>query len=316
MIVSKNCAACHEFAPPGEKKSLEPTPAAHDFAAIAKNPTGGCLADHAPDGKVPQFGPALDRSAAAEFLRQALAAPATPAPGEFARLTLERMNCTGCHERNSCGGLAKVDVLKLAENQSPQMAELVSPPPLTNVADKLLGTYIDAVLFDGRRSRPWMSLRMPQFAKPLVANIPTGLAALDGDRLRMEPQRLADDKALDNAGRTLVGSKGFGCTKCHDMLGKPSGGTRGPDLSLVADRVNFDWFDRWMIDPQRIQPGTRMPTVFLNGVSPYKDILGGDAERQRLAIWLYLSHSKTMPPPEGLEGEKPPEVVRANHRRL
>ena len=114
---------------------------------------------------------------------------------------------------------------------------------------------------------------------------------------------------MDEAGRTLVGAKGFGCTKCHDMLGKPSGGTRGPDLSLVADRVNFGWFDRWMIDPQRIQPGTRMPTVFLNGVSPYKDILGGDAAKQRLALWSYLSHSKSLPPPEGLENEKPAEVV-------
>jgi cbb3-type cytochrome oxidase cytochrome c subunit len=309
VIESKHCANCHEFTPPGEKKPLEPSFAQHDFTAIAKAPTGGCLVDHAPDGKVPQFGSSLDRNAAVDFLKQALAAPAFPSPGEEARLTLQRMNCTGCHQRNGSGGLAVDVVAKLAENASPQMAEMVSPPPLTGVTDKLLGTYINAVLFDGRRSRPWMSLRMPQFSKPLVSVIPFGLAALDGDDSRIKPILLPENKALDEAGRTLVGAKGFGCTKCHDMLGKPSGGTRGPDLSLVADRVNFGWFDRWMIDPQRIQPGTRMPTVFLNGVSPYKDILGGDAAKQRLALWSYLSHSKSLPPPEGLEGEKPAEVV-------
>jgi mono/diheme cytochrome c family protein len=309
VFEAKQCASCHEFTPPGEQKPLKPALAQNDFAAIAKSPTGGCLADHAPDGNVPQFGQSLDRGSAIEFLKQALGAPATPAPGEVARLTLERMNCTGCHQRNASGGLAKDVIIKLSENASPQMAELVSPPPLTGVTDKLLRTYIDAVLFNGRRSRPWMSLRMPQFSKPLVNIVPTGLSALDGDPLRNEPQRFPDDKAMDEAGRTLVGAKGFGCTKCHDMLGKPSGGTRGPDLSLVADRVNFAWFDRWMIDPQRIQPGTRMPTVFLNGVSPYKNILDGDAARQRVAIWMYLSHSKSLPPPDGFEEEKPAEVV-------
>jgi cbb3-type cytochrome oxidase cytochrome c subunit len=309
VMVSKNCAACHEFTPAGEKKPLDRTFAVNDFAAIAKAPAGGCLGNHSADGKVPQFGPMLDRRAVVEFLKQSLAAPGSPAPGEFARLTLARLNCTGCHQRSGFGGLTKDVVAKIAENASPEMAEMVSPPPLTDVTDKLLATYIDAVLFDGRRSRPWMSLRMPQFSKPMIAVVPAGLAALDGDPLRHEPQRFADDKAMDDAGRTLVGAKGFGCTKCHDMLGKPSGGTRGPDLSLVADRVNFDWFDRWMIDPQRIQPGTRMPTVFLNGVSPYKNILDGNAERQRRAIWSYLSHSKSLPPPEGLENEKPPEVV-------
>ena len=37
-----------------------------------------------------------------------------------------------------------------------------------------------------------------------------------------------------------------------------------------------------MIDPQKIQPGTRMPTVFLNGKSPDVYVLGGDAAQQRL----------------------------------
>ena len=160
-----------------------------------------------PDEKVPQFGSSLDRNAAVEFLKQSLGAPALPSPGEDARLTLQRMNCTGCHQRNGSGGLTVDVIAKLAENASPQMAEMVSPPPLTGVADKLLPTYIEAVLFDGRRSRPWMSLRMPQFSKPLVTVIPFGLAALDGDDSRIKPKHLPEDKAMDEAGRTLVGAK-------------------------------------------------------------------------------------------------------------
>ena len=59
-----------------------------------------------------------------------------------------------------------------------------------------------------------------------------------------------------------------------------------------------------MQDPRSIAAGTRMPTVFLNGESPYKDILNGDPARQRTAIWHYLAVARTLPPPEGLEQQK------------
>ena len=63
----------------------------------------------------------------------------TPAPSELAKLVLERLNCTGCHERNGAGGLPTSLVAKMLVNQSDQNSEAVSPPPLTGVAGKLLG---------------------------------------------------------------------------------------------------------------------------------------------------------------------------------
>ncbi len=308
VIQQKNCAACHEFVPAGERAPLAAMHAQHDFREIAFRPSGGCLAEPKDqyDGKVPQFGKSFDRSAAVEFLKVAATAPGTAAPGEEARLTLERFNCLGCHERDGHGGLAPDVIKRLAENQTPEAADLVRPPQLTGVTGKLLAGYINAVLLDGRRSRPWMTLRMPQFSKEAIANLPAGLAALDAEPLHSLPDASpipppTEDAVLSDAGRTLVGSKGFGCTKCHDMLGVPSRGTRGPDLAQMTGRVNFAWYDRWMADPQRIQPGTRMPTVFLNGKSPYQDILGGDPVKQRLAIWRYLANCKNLPPPDGLE---------------
>ena len=87
------------------------------------------------------------------------------------------------------------------------------------------------------------------------------------------------------------------------MLGVPSSGTRGPDLAKSPGAFS-PVVSAWMHDPQRIQAGTRMPTVFLNGESPYKDILAGDRGRQREAIWSYLALAKSLPPPEGLEEKK------------
>ncbi len=316
LFEKKNCAACHDFIPDGASHPLPAKFAEHDLAAIARKPTTGCLmpADTKSDGATPLFGAELDRAAAASFLKQSLSAPGTTAPSETARLALARFNCLGCHQRDGQGGLSPQVIQKLAENQAPETAELVSPPQLTAVSEKLLAGYMKAVLQDGRRSRPWMTLRMPQFPKDQMANLPACLSALDGNSLQTEPHRAAglspaDDKQLAEAGRQLVGANGFGCTKCHDMLGTVSGGTRGPDLSLVAERVNHSWFDRWMTDPQRIQPGTRMPTVFLGGASPYKDVLGGDPAKQRLAIWHYLMNSKSLPPPEGMEVARPTQVV-------
>jgi mono/diheme cytochrome c family protein len=325
VMKEKRCAACHEFTPPGEKKPLAAMPTKNDFAGIATaaaaNPTAGCMAAEsaASNGRVPVFGVSLNRAAAAKFLKQSPQAPGTPAPGQVAELTIQRLGCLGCHRRNSEGGLAPDVLALLSENQTPEGAELVSPPPLTGVIEKLRADYLSAVLFDGKRSRPWMTLRMPEFSKPGIAPLPAGMAALDGDRLDnastantvAREASPVSDKQLDDAGRRLVGARGFGCTKCHDFLAAVSTGTRGPDLAKVAERVHFAWYDRWMIDPQKIQPGTRMPTVFLNGKSPYVDVLGGDAAQQRLAIWHYLSHAKDFPPPEGLEPPKPAEIASA-----
>jgi mono/diheme cytochrome c family protein len=241
------------------------------------------------------------------FLKEAAIAPGTPAPSELARLLLTRFNCTGCHERNGSGGLPASLVARMLVNQSDQNAEAVSPPSLTGVAGKLLGPAIRQVLEGGTRSRPWMALQMPRFDGAQLAPLPAALAAADGDTLHNEPFRPAADEELIAAGRTLVGEKGFSCTKCHDMLGIASAGTRGPELARVAERVNYDWYLRWMTDPQRLQPGTRMPTVFFGGKSTYTHILEGAPDRQRLALWQYLLVCRNLPYPEGLH---PPQKLR------
>jgi len=243
----------------------------------------------------------------ATFLKEAVAAPGTPAPGEQARLILARLNCTGCHERNGAGGLPAALVSKMLVNQSEQNSEAVSPPPLTGIAGKLLGPAIRQVLDGGARARPWMALQMPHFDGAQLAPLPAALAADDGETLHNEPFRPPADEALIEAGRTLVGEKGFSCTKCHDMLGIASLGTRGPELTRVAERVNYDWYVRWMTDPQRLQPGTRMPTVFFGGKSTYTHILDGLPDKQRLALWQYLLVCRNLPYPEGLH---PPQKLR------
>jgi mono/diheme cytochrome c family protein len=248
-----------------------------------------------------------EASAIAAFLKEAAFAPGTLAPGEFAKLTLARFNCIGCHERNGAGGLPSSYVEKMLVIRSEKDSEAISPPPLTGITGKLLAPALRQV-FDGNlRSRPWMALQMPRFDAARLAFLPAALAAADGESPSNEPFRPAADEELISAGRTLVGEKGFSCIKCHDMLGIASAGARGPELARVAERVTYDWYVRWMTDPQRLQPGTRMPTVFFGGKSTYAHILDGIPDRQRLALWQYLLVCRNLPYPEGL---RPPQKLR------
>src|SRR5262249_3356818 len=61
-------------------------------------------------------------------------------------------------------------------------------------------------------------------------------------------------------------------------------------------RVRRDWFHRYVIDPQKFRPGTRMPSSWPNGETFLTDMLGGDTAKQVEAIWVYLSDPKALLP--------------------
>ena len=316
IVQTRRCANCHELKIPGEEQLWQPVPAESPFATIATLKRGGCLSETPQNaGQTPHFATNLDRTSVTQALSVLRDLPAAKAPGHSAQLTLQRLNCIGCHERNAQGGLAPELVAKLTLNQTEQNAESVSPPPLTGVSQRLLAGYFTDVLEQGRRARPWMALRMPQFIKGHVTGLGHGLASLEGEPQATEAFRPTPNPELAAAGRALLGEKGFSCFKCHDLLDVTAQGTRAPELSLASERINFVWFDRWLRDPQRLQPGTRMPTIFPNGKSQYEDILQGNPEQQRLAIWHYLLASKSLPYPEGLKS-RTPEVARATTKPL
>jgi hypothetical protein len=68
----------------------------------------------------------------------------------------------------------------------------------------------------------------------------------------------------------------------------------------MNQRVRHDWYRRWLEQAQRMQPGTRMPTVFPDGMSTALNILEGKADAQAEAMWAYLSLGPTLPLPEGV----------------
>jgi cytochrome c oxidase subunit II len=67
---------------------------------------------------------------------------------------------------------------------------------------------------------------------------------------------------------------GGSCVLCHTIGGTPAGGRVGPDLTHLAGRATIasgtlpntsGHLAGWILDPQRIKPGTRMPPSSLEG---------------------------------------------------
>jgi mono/diheme cytochrome c family protein len=307
LIINRGCNNCHKIEPGG--KPFAQVQASADLADLTKKKgrdATGCLADKPDDlGRAPKF-PLTEaqRDAIRLFLRDGLEGAGSPAPGHAARTDLRRFNCLACHQRDGEGGLSTELVEELRRYEKADNAEAVSPPPLTGVAHKLRTPWLKQVLTGAGRARPWMGLRMPQFGEANVGKLPETLAALEGTETDDTVHKVALDTTKIQAGRQLVGKAAFGCVSCHDLAGIPNFGTRGPDLAGMNQRVRYEWYQRWLEQPQRIQPGTRMPSVFPEGKSLLHDVLGGSGDRQADAIWAYLSLGPTLPLPDGMEPPK------------
>ncbi len=63
------------------------------------------------------------------------------------------------------------------------------------------------------------------------------------------------------------------CVACHSVGGK--GGLVGPALDGVASRIDAEYLDRWLANPQAVKPGTAMPNLGLT-----------DDQRAELVAWL------------------------------
>jgi hypothetical protein len=79
------------------------------------------------------------------------------------------------------------------------------------------------------------------------------------------------------------------CIKCHTFNGQKAEGVQGIDMVKMTQRVKRDWFHAYVFDPQKIRPGTRMPSSFPNGKSFFPEILDGSPAQHIEALWVYLS---------------------------
>jgi mono/diheme cytochrome c family protein len=145
-----------------------------------------------------------------------------------------------------------------------------------------------------------MLVRMPQYREATA-----GLADhwKETDRPKEERvARAADEPEVRTiaAGRQLVGIKGLSCAQCHTFGNQRAIGIQGIGLLSMTERLRPEWFYRYLLEPTKYRPGTRMPASFPEGASVLKSIYEGDAEKQIAAMWKYLDQGEKAGIPEGL----------------
>ncbi len=86
----------------------------------------------------------------------------------------------------------------------------------------------------------------------------------------------------------------YQCLKCHVVAGRSlTPEVNAPDLSLAKERLDPDWIVKWLIDPQKLQPGTKMPNFFQFNEDEQYNPIYSDADahvqyRMILALRDYL----------------------------
>ncbi len=298
LFATEGCASCHQIQ--GIKDESK-------APALAKlNSAGGCLSD-APRKGIPWFGlSAAQKTALAAAIEAPV--PASNDPVHIIAKTLLAFNCYACHGRDQLGGPEGEFNKSFATTQEAMGDEARIPPLLDNVGGKMNLEYVKQILANGSHDRPYMNTRMPAFGLAAAA-VPVAFAAVDRDKFPASPvPAFAESPAkIKGIGRHMVGKKAFGCVSCHTFAGNKAEGVQGMDMTLFTPRLQHDWFYTYMLDPQKIRPGTRMPSAFdKKGKSSLADILDGTAATQIDAMWLYLKDGKAANLPEGVKKQSIP----------
>ncbi len=308
-FAASGCANCHDLGP-------DRTPVASTLGASALESLtdlgAGCLAPAPPPG-APDFGlAAADRADIAAFLLSLPERRSEDVPVDDLSVTFATLDCLACHSYEAeLGPEAAVAAYFAVDGEADLGDEGRLPPTLTDAGGRLTESWMRDVLTGEVRARPYLGARMPRFDGASVDRVPERLARASGatDLLDAEPAFSLDGAG---AGRALVGASALNCIQCHEIAGNDSTGTPGPDLALMPGRVRYDWFARWLHDPARVRPGTRMPSFFVGGRGAVTEVLGGDATAQIEAVWSYLSQGETLALPDGLVDPAGLELVVAD----
>ena len=283
---SVNCGQCHQQQ---LKRSRSFTPLAE------LRVDEGCLSSKS--GKWPDYDLSDEQRAAMTVAIEQLQQPLDDS--QQINLTMETFRCFACHQREDLGGVSdERDIYfhTANENLGPQGR---IPPTLTGVGAKLKPEWMRQVLVSGRSIRPYMTTRMPQYGAKNVAHLVELFGRADQQQ-KVDHGHFDDEKEAAKIGTELVGSGGLNCIACHTFQLKPAQTMPGVDLTEMAQRLQKDWFYRYMQSPQSLSPNTVMPTFWPGGTAIRKDMLDGDMHAQIEAIWIYLQDGRQARVPRGL----------------
>jgi mono/diheme cytochrome c family protein len=300
VFAASGCVNCH--AVDGESR---------DRARTAAGAVGGCLApDDASRGKAPDYGLTdPQRAALGAVIEAGPASVAHDTAADFADRQVRALNCVACHaidaQPDAWSDLkGEIDSIQSTAARDELVGDQ-SRPSLTWAGERLRTDWM-ATFLAGQvepKPRPWLAARMPAFGVARAKLLAEGLALQHGILPNANEPEPAIDEELAAVGRRLVGKeKGFSCVTCHAVGAAAAISpfeAYGPNFAITTERMRHDFYTRWVRNPQRYEPGTRMPQYAdMEGKTSFRDVFNGDAARQFEAIWEYLRKRDKMQPPQ------------------
>jgi mono/diheme cytochrome c family protein len=231
---------------------------------------------------------------------------------EFLARQMKALRCTACHKRDERADLwteiasETKDLLPKKEDDG-EFVEVAPAEPwfpsLTWIGDKLKPEWTAAFLRGDpalARPRPYLkSLRMPAFASR-AERLAKAFALEHGTATTGAPEPAPDAEQAE-LGRRLAGpTGGLDCLSCHGI--GPKGATKvfeapAPNFALARERLTKEYFERWVREPLRLEPGTKMPQFIKDGRTQLTEVLDGDGVKQVEALWQYLLEGAKIRPP-------------------
>ncbi|HEX5054228.1 MAG TPA: PA14 domain-containing protein [Planctomycetota bacterium] len=263
---ARRCASCHA---PADTGLAEPgPPPARAWSAL-------------------RGGPCPQVPGAEAIWSAAVAAFAQPLDTAGAlQLAMLRDGCLSCHVRDGRGGLPPVAKKGLAEVED-LGDEGRLPPDLTAVGRRLRPAWIEQVLAEGRSVRPYLRLRMPPVGAERAHQYAAWFDAVDGRPGDDDEVPFTAERA--QLGQKLVSVGGRNCVTCHPFAGQKALGPQGMDLSIQHARLRPAWLREWLLEPNRLRPGTRMPALWTRGDAADR------ADVDAIAAWLSLGEAAPVP---------------------
>jgi len=156
---------------------------------------------------------------------------------------LHELGCVGCHRTGDGTDDEKVG------------------PRLAVIGSKVSRPWLNKWLIDPKNYLP--KGQMPQFhLRPQTANALAAYLATFRDK---SIDTSSEPKGDHDAGAAIF--RRLQCITCHvtreDARGNPIGGTIGPDLRKVGNKVNKRWLTAFFKDPHAFYPHTKMPRFYL-----------------------------------------------------
>jgi len=186
-----------------------------------------------------------------------------------------KYNCMGCHQIDGQRG----DILAAYEDDINE-----GPPRLVNEGHRVQYDWFHYFLDNVYPIRPWLKVRMPSF----------NLTDDERNKIVSMFQHKAHQETLVDRSKVvdwLPGEKKaamqmwdeLACASCHSAGFDASTEPSAPNLYFARRRLRPSWIKKWLAGPDKILPGTSMPSFWMDGEGA-SDVLDGDADRQQDAM--------------------------------